>query len=959
MTDINDSYQLTYTDDLGNKIIINEKLIKELELQNYSQLPENTIVTLEGFAFYIINFNNKKKLKILKKPKDCKFKNLNYTVKIFSNEHLKIILKKQIEKKIYTSPYYYSKYLRKNIYINIDKIDELEIYLEKYIEIKDNELKDYTEEINSLFNELNSIYHKDIQNYTFQYLSPNFDLYFNKLKINIKDKFLFIDGIERIYLTKDINNFLDKKNSSHIYPICGPHGIGKTISILLYHKILYKHKVKGLYINLKYFCNKEIKFENKIDTLKKESFFICNDSNELLNLYNKFITKNNIFQLFGTINEFIEMKIKKKDKGNKDNNDDKQKEENNIEIDDQSNDKDIYYIIIDQYQDMYNAKSLLSIFANIKIVLLSSINDYDVKNNIILMYEEKENNNLCEKTDIIRYNYVDDLFNDYYNREDFQELITNKIKKTENDEKKVKKELKSIYYILKKFGFIPKYFFEYLYNYNSIFDLIFNEYSNIIKKLENFLLMKKIDLDIIEELIYRGNLININNINSVQTLKIKDFIDSVKLLPLKYINFRICENGEFYFFFSFPYFETILSDFIYYQKNKKIYYTIDDGSDKGKIFERLLKYQFRVNKKLNIDGYFKVNALVDMKLTKKYTNINSKYLSTKNNIFIDQKNRSGADYDFAIYKPKSKQLVLFQSKYLINHGNVKYQKSLYKDSADKVLKLFNNLLSENKISEVYLYFISDVYHNYDDRKRVIEVLDKKRINCIFYSLKKDNFYLNFRDSIGDIELNNSNMLVPNLSSYTKQEAFDNSDFEKEVGIYRHQNTKEKEEEEKEEEEELENKERTNKKKNKKNKGIKKSEDIFFLEIKTKRDKNYDLKLIYNNIIIYIFNKSLINKQIISLLGPLKTIGKLYKIQFDSINEYAFILYLNDKNQPDYDKKIGLIFLDNKNNIKYYIDLQNNINYESLDELVEAFELYNFVIAIGEKVKKKNNFYVDK
>ena len=115
-----------------------------------------------------------------------------------------------------------------------------------------------------------------------------------------------------------------------------------------------------------------------------------------------------------------------------------------------------------------------------------------------------------------------------------------------------------------------------------------------------------------------------------------------------------------------------------------MYFISDDGSDRGKIFERLLKYQFRVHKKLNTDGYFKVNSIIDMIPTKKYANINNTYLSSKSNIFIDQKKLAGEDYDFAIYKSKSKKLILFQSKYLISYGNVKNAKSLYVKSANTV-----------------------------------------------------------------------------------------------------------------------------------------------------------------------------------------------------------------------------------------------------------------------------------
>ena len=194
------------------------------------------------------------------------------------------------------------------------------------------------------------------------------------------------------------------------------------------------------------------------------------------------------------------------------------------------------------------------------------------------------------------------------------------------------------------------------------------------------------------------------------------------------------------------------------------------------------------------------------------------------------------------------------------------------------------------------------------------------------------------------------MLIPDSKFYTNQNALYNSDFEKEIGIY-FKYKKEKENEE-EEEEEFENETKPNKKKIMKNKKFeKKSEDKLFLEIKTKRNINYDLKKIYNDIIIYIFSKSAFkNKQIVNLLGPLKTICKLLKLKLNLKNEYTFILYFDEVNSNvDLNKKLGLIIFDN--NVKYFIDLQNNIIYKSYHELIEKFNLDEYVFAIGNKIQK--------
>jgi len=232
-----------------------------------------------------------------------------------------------------------------------------------------------------------------------------------------------------------------------------------------------------------------------------------------------------------------------------------------------------------------------------------------LNNNIISKYEDEiqkkfnriENNNNI----IIKYHYIDDLIDEeYYDSDIFKNLIKNKIRKEEEeknqmiDENEIEEKFKFIYDILKDFAFIPKYFFEYLYYNDSILDLLFNEYSNIMKKLDDFLLSRIIDLESIKELENKKHLIQQKDIQKVCPLQKNRFIESIKIIPLEYINVKACQNGEFYFYYSFPLFSGILKDFIRFQNDKKIYFITNDGSERGKIFERLVKYQFRFLKKI-------------------------------------------------------------------------------------------------------------------------------------------------------------------------------------------------------------------------------------------------------------------------------------------------------------------------------------------------------------------------
>ena len=1104
MVDVDDSYNLIYKYDKEHNIIFDSKLLMKLKMNDLSDLPENTSLNVEGIEFFILEFNDKKKVKIFTNPVLCKIKDLDDKIKIFSFDHLKIILQRKIKEKVYSNPYYYSNSSGENVYININEIEQTEIYIDNYIEIKEKEIKDFKQNIESLFNRLKTVYQeKNLNKISFQFISPNFNSYYPNLKVNLTDKFWFIFATNRNNLKSKIVKFLANDNPSLLYPICGPHGTGKTISVLLFHKLLFQKGTRGLYLNVKYFLKDDISFEEKIDVLIKECFFICDSNEELLILYNALITKKNINDLFSTIYDFIEAKNKinidnnekeekiKIDNNNKEkhligknnenieiannkenieiDNNNKEKFENgknkgklevdkntnnneintinkeiikidnnnnkenikiesdkkkieinknkknleinkntgdteiennienikndnnnkeNIDIDNNKENKDNtkkeqfigkkeiiinkekynkIYIILDQYQKKYNENNLFDIFANMKILLLSSINDFDVKENLIMKYENElieelkiknQENKLEEKAEkkIIKYHYIDNLINEnYYDEDGFKELIKDKIKKKNEDKDKDKekneidKEFESLYKIMKYFDFIPKYFFEYLYYYDSIYDILFYEYSNIMKKLDYFLHYKNIDIKIIENLITKKYLVQKNDAN-VKTLNKKDFINNIKYIPLKYINYKECDNNEFYFYYSFTGFAEMIREFIDVQKNKDLFFSSHCGSDRGTKFESLVEYKIRVYKRFNIDGFFQVNTLINMDPTTNYINFNKEYITSKNRIFIDQKNKLGEGYDFAIYLPKQCQLLLFQAKYLINYSNVKYSKSVHEKSAKILLQKFN-LLMNSQVSEVFLLYISSIFYNYDNRKDAINVLTKKRINCIFYSYITDSFYFNFRDRVTDFNLTNSLLLIPDSGYYEAQEALDNQDFENEEGIYFKDNNEDlKDKKNNEDKTEGEEKKKEKKKDilTEKREREREFEELLFLEKKTIRNKD-ELKVIYDEIIVYIKNNvRRYNKSIIDLLGPIKSIDSYTKTKINLNTEYALIFYLNesDKNTKiDYDKDIGLIIYDY--GTFYCLDVKENKNYYTYTNLIKKFKI-DFVYAIGTK-----------
>ena len=380
-----------------------------------------------------------------------------------------------------------------------------------------------------------------------------------------------------------------------------------------------------------------------------------------------------------------------------------------------------------------------------------------------------------------------------------------------------------------------------------------------------------------------------------------------------------------------------------FHESKKLFYLSDNKGDKGNHFERILKYKIRVNKKFEIDGYFKVNQLIKMDPTKKYSKINLEYISSKNNIFIDQKDNNGPDYDFAIYKPKNKQLFLFQSKYIINNSNVDQKKSFFESSAHKALDSFNKLFNE-KVGEIYLLYVSSIYYNYDKGEEIFQILSKNYINSIFYSLKLDKFYYNFNEIITKIESNNSYMLIPSSGMYTQQTFFENINFKHNEGIYKKYDEKSK----KQKKTKIDKIDSINEEENI---NIESNKNKLFLQKKTYRNDK-DLNNIYKEIISYIESRSKFNnKKIINLLGPIKEIQEYdSNITNDRIKEYAFIFYLKKNTETlklDNEKKIGLII--SEDGVDYYVDLKENKTHPSFAELVEDFYSGSYY-AIGKKNK---------
>ena len=338
----------------------------------------------------------------------------------------------------------------KKIHLDNEEIDEFDSpYLIKFETNESNEF------IEIIYKKLNNLY-KDPYRYgksTYNYISMNFNKYF-RLNINLDDKFYYLFSIEREDLISNVKYFIMNPSIDNIFAICGPYGIGKSILSLYMQKLLYyEYKKKSLYINLKYYCNKGTNknFNEMINTLITECFFLIPNKNELLELYRILLKENvNIWILIKKIKVFLQ-----------------KKEEND------------YFLIIDQYKKSFDEGFYLyNISKDIKVFLISSTNDSDVKSNLIYYLGKKFNgtkkflNDKIERKMTLDYLYIQTLMK-------FDETISQLEKENENI------STFDLNFIKSKFGNLPKYVYLYFYHYKNIIELFNISYKKIFENIQN------------------------------------------------------------------------------------------------------------------------------------------------------------------------------------------------------------------------------------------------------------------------------------------------------------------------------------------------------------------------------------------------------------------------------------------------------------------------------------------
>ena len=423
---------------------------------------------------------------------------------------------------------------------------------------------------------------------------------------------------------------------------------------------------------------------------------------------------------------------------------------------------------------------------------------------------------------------------------------------------------------------------------------MFNEYGNIFKKLLQFEQNKTIDIKIVTQLSKNNYIMEKgkDGLNqNYKTLQVEEYVEYLKYIPLKYINFHINEKGEIFFYYSFPFFKHVLDDFIDYNQSNENFMISKDGGKRGTNFETILKYQFKVFKKLDINAHIEVGSIVEMNFTENYKSFEENYKKGTKNILITQKNRIGQDYDFAIYMTNLNQLLLIQSKYQIDYSLIKH-KVKYINSSKEALKNFNISFNEN-INKVYLLYISSEEYNIDRKKTVKNILDNYKINCLFYSVSRGVFSFDFENLIRNLECDDSFMILPEIKPYKSQ----NIKFE------------------------FENKEKQkNTKDNNRN------------LLGKKINKIYDEGKIYEEL------KNYLEKNLNISLGEMEEMGYIINDFNKEVGKKSFIaifsLKTDDESSIDFESPIGVNYIEKKKDIN--LEVTKKKYYSKFEELFNSF-----------------------
>ena len=605
-----------------------------------------------------------------------------------------------------------------NEYKNIKFYDSKDIL----IEYTDNDLFNkisYFQQISNLKNEEennNYDYYKKIFDV---FLEQNFEnegeqFSFNLLEYSGQDPKTF-----KYHETKKRNEMLDKlsdfiESKENILAITGVSGIGKTITLLNFLKLLNINN-PNCYFNIK-------KLSRRANVEKLASEFVKlfkfkNSYNDYLNLV-KLIEKQKHINLWEKIKAILEYISDRKFGNNK------------------------IIIVIDQYKleldlnlNLFNILQSENYASHFKFIICSSVNEKDIKSNITFSTIYKK----LSLKNVLNYKFYKLLFS-----------VRNII---END------EIKSL---MQKFHFIPKYYYSFIKYYHEDTQNI-KDNDKFQKAINSFISDKFNDIKTKLVCFYNQNNINLianyNNICNIlqgESINESHFLYALQIIPLKYCYYQFKDSkvnfeAAFDFFYS-PfralYKEIETTDFI------DIGLITQNRGELGNIFDSLVNSHFDVNKNafgFDISHVIIVNEIIDfsyfcsiMHDDKDYFNkeLDIMKLFDKKVIYLEQRNSNGQCVDGAFLIPNENSntySILF------------YQSSIKKRKHFSKEFIYNGiyLTTKKNIHGMFGIVITNCYFMYIiDQKdyETISYCSKTAIYYIFYEFSKRKFlYSNYKE----------------------------------------------------------------------------------------------------------------------------------------------------------------------------------------------------------------------
>ena len=463
-------------------------------------------------------------------------------------------------------------------------------------------------------------------------------------------------------------------------------------------------------------------------------------------------------------------------------------------------------------------------------------------------------------------------------------------------------------FIKDKFDYLPKYVYLYLYHYKNIIDL-FNESSKkIFKKIDLFYVVANgFDTKLLEKIEKKEEIIE------------DDFEYDLFKTPLKYINYFQNEfNKSFHYEYAFPLIRDIIFEYNNFQLNEKIFLNEKNNTELGNIFLSIVKTYLKNYNIFEIDGYFEVNEIINMDLIGVYTKVDQNYILGKNVIFINQKIIDGEPFDFAIYKVKENNLILFKTKYIISSKDIKHRKDYIESSeniSDLFLKKFNI-----KIDNIYLLYITSYEYNINNNQ-LIDILCENELNCLFYSVQKYTFsfifvWNNLFFPINKLECEDNFRLIPESKYSNIIENYKDKILHSE-GLP---------------------------------KNFKYNYDAFDKDVNT--NMLFDCKEEYKKFTLFVNNECNISEDIKKKLGPFGSFefycfGEYYDKTLKEIKYYlVFSLEKKDEKscQINYKENIGLVYYEGEN--ECYLNLKDpKEKFDEHHKFKEVFYLKSFVKGI--------------